>query len=132
MRALYPWIVSILIVLLPSEANSQNIIASFEDQTDLEDIQLSEGVDILRSTDFPAVGSYSGNITFPEKGGELSLHNLNITDWSRKEALLCYIWTSELTEISLIIEDSADATCSAEYALKKGANHLQLALSDDE
>ena len=130
MKALYPWIVSLLIVFLPSEVYTQNIIASFEDPTDLEDIHFSEGVDILRSTDFPAVGAFSCNIIFPEKGGELFLNKLNITDWSREEALLCYIWTSELTEISLIIEDSQGAISSAEYPLKQGANHIQLALSD--
>ena len=132
MKVLYPWIISFLIVLIPSEGYSQKIIASFEGHSDLEDIHLTEGVDILRSTDFPAVGAYSCNIFFPENGGELYLNNLNITDWSREEALLYFIWTNEATEIGLVIEDSLSAIFSAKYALKEGANHIQLALSEAE
>jgi hypothetical protein len=128
MKVLSSWIISFLIVILPVEAYSQNIIASFEDQHDLEDIHYTEGVEVLRSTDFPAVGAYSCTIIFPERGGELSLNNLNTIDWSREEALLCYIWTNEITKITLIIEDSVGAICSADYILKKGANHIQLAL----
>ena len=132
MKILHFLLISSLIAPIPREGYSQKIIASFEDQHDLENIHFTEGVDIIRTTDFPAVGAYSCKAVFPENGGALHLQNLNITDWSREEAFLCFIWTSEVAEIEILIEDSTGATSSAKYSLKEGANHIQLALSEVE
>ena len=129
MKALFPLLTGLILAIFSLEADAQQIIASFEDQSDLEKIHVSEGVDLQRSRNYPAVGAYSCNILFPGNGGTLSLDNLKVTDWSRQEALLYYIWTSEVAEIRLVIEDSGGASFSSSYTLKKGANHIQLALS---
>ena len=132
MKILHSLLISSLFVLLPRVAYSQKIIASFEDQNDLGNIHVTEGVKFFRATDFPAVGAYSCKTVFPENGGTLYLNNLNITNWSREEAFLCFIWTNETAEIKLLIEDSKGATSSTKYSLKEGANHIQLALSEME
>ncbi|MCK4856094.1 MAG: hypothetical protein KAT31_17570, partial [Bacteroidales bacterium] len=79
-----------------------------------------------------AVGAYSCKAVFSENGGTLYLGNLNIADWSREEAFLCFIWTNEAARIEILIEDASGSTYSAQYTLKEGANHIQLALSEVE
>jgi len=130
MKVLFPCILSLLFLSLPSEGYAQKIFASFEDQYELDNIHFTEGVNISRTTHFPAVGAFSGKVVFPGNGGALYLQNLSITNWSREEAFLCFIWTNEISEIELLIQDALSVTFSVKYTLKKGANHIQLALSE--
>lgn len=118
------------IVLLPAKLYSQKIIASFEDQKDLLNIQSTPGIDISWSTDFPALGAHTCKAVFPEKGGTLFLRNLNNTNWSREEVLHLFIWSNETTVIDLVVEDSLSQTFINQYSIKQGANHVQLSLSE--
>ncbi len=126
------------ITFLSIKGYSQTIIASFEDELDLQNTHSSEGVEISRSTDFPALGAYSCKAVFPENGGSFFIYNIksfyqrNIENskLNRNEVLLYYIWTNETAQVSLIVEDSLNQTFTKQYTLKQGANHLQLRLSD--
>ena len=130
MKILYFYFIAICFIIISSEGFSQKVIASFEDEKDLLNIKNTSGVEVSRSTEFPALGAHSCNIVFPEKGGNVDVVNLNITNWNREEALLLFIWTNEAEKISLIIKDSLNHAFTRQYSLKQGANHLQLPLSD--
>ncbi len=125
-------------VLLPFRSHAQKIITSFEDQKDLQNTYFSDGVEIARSTDFPALGAYSCKVVFPEKGGTFYINNIKAAykgviesiNPESENALLYFIWTNEAAQISLIIEDSLSQTFTKEYTLKQGANHVQLSLSE--
>ncbi|MFO7671188.1 MAG: hypothetical protein R6W31_16135, partial [Bacteroidales bacterium] len=125
-------------LFLPLKSFSQTIIASFEKQEELQNTYYTKGVDISLSADFPALGAYSCKAVFPENGGTFSLNNIqtsylrNIENsaLNQSEALLYYIWTNEMAQISLILEDSLYQTFTKQYALKQGANHVQLLLSE--
>ncbi len=130
MRSLYYYLICLCFVFLPSEIFAQKVIASFEEENDLINVKVTSGVEISRSPEFPALRTHSCNVVFPETGGEVSLINLNITNWSREEALLVFIWTNEVEKISLIIKDSLNHSYTRQYSLKQGANHVQLPLSD--
>jgi len=138
MRILYSIIIISLFVLLPLKGPSQTIIASFEDQKELRNTHSTRGVDISLSTDFPALGAYSCKAVFPENGGTFYLDNIktfylrNIenSNLNRNEVLLYFIWTNEIAQISLIVEDSLNQTFTKQYTLKQGANHVQLKFSE--
>jgi hypothetical protein len=115
---------------LYSECHAQKVIASFEEEVDFKNVIVTPGAEVSRSTDFPALKTHSCKAVFPEKGGEVSLINLSNTNWSREEALLLFIWTHEVGKISLIIKDSLNNYYNRQYAMKQGANHVQLSLSD--
>ncbi len=125
-------------MLIHERGFSQTVIASFEKQEDLQNIQATQGVDFSRSIDFTALNTYSCKAVFPENGGTIYLNNIeafflqNIeaSSVSKKEVLLYYIWTNELAKVSLIVEDSLNQTFTKEFTLKQGANHLQLSLSE--
>lgn len=104
----------------------------------MQNTHSTKGVDISLSTDFPALGAYSCKAVFPENGGTFYLNNIksfylrNIENstLNRNEVLLYYIWTNEIAQISLIVEDSLNQTFTKQYTLKQGANHVQLRLSE--
>ena len=130
MKKLYIFLLILCIVLLPAKLYSQKIIASFEDQNDLLNIQSTPGIDFSRSTDFPALGAHSCKAVFPEKGGTLFLSNLNTSNWTSEEVLHLFIWSNETTVIDLVVEDSLKQTFINQYSIKQGANHVQLSLSE--
>lgn len=127
-----------LALLLSIEGYSQTIISSFESQKDLRNTHFSEGVDVSRSTDFPAIGAYSCKVDFPENGGTFYIsgietfyqRNIENSALNRNEVLLYFIWTNDAAQVSLIVEDSLNHIFTKQYALHQGANHLQLRLSD--
>ena len=128
------------IVFQSFNCNSQALINSFEQESNLVNVTVTEGVDISRSTDFPALGAYSCKAVFPDDGGTVYLNNIN-TSFRRNvensglnydEVLLYFIWTNEVAQISLILEDSLNQKFTRQYTLKQGANHLQLTFSDAE
>ncbi|GJM30554.1 MAG: hypothetical protein DHS20C17_31890 [Cyclobacteriaceae bacterium] len=130
--------VLLFIGLLSFNGYSQTIIASFEDQKDLQNIHQSEGVDISQSTDFAALGAFSCRAAFPEHGGSLSIispesfHQTSMENSSSdvELSLLCFIWTSLPASIGVVIEDSLNQIFNRKYTLKAGANHLQIPLSE--
>ena len=138
MKKLKYFALLVLITFLSFGGYSQTIIASFENQKDLQNTHSTKGVDVSRSTDFAALGAYSCKAVFPENGGAFFLTNIktfyqrNIENSrsNRNEVLLCFIWTNEVARVSLIVEDSLNQTFTKHYDLKQGANHLQLRLSD--
>jgi len=130
MRNVYYFLICFCFVFLPSEGIAQKIIASFEKEADMVNIKVTSGVEVSRSTEFPALSTNSCKVVFPETGGEVCLVNLNITNWSREGALLVFIWTNEVEKISLVIKDSLNNSYTKQYSLKQGANHVQLRLSD--
>ncbi|MFH0759732.1 MAG: hypothetical protein V2B15_20760 [Bacteroidota bacterium] len=138
MKKLKQLFLLLCVVFLPLKSFSQTIIASFENQEELQNTCSTKGVNISLSADFPALGAYSCKAVFPENGGTFYLNNIrpstlrNIENstLNLNEALLCFIWTTELARISLILEDSLNQTFTKQYALKQGANHVQLRLSD--
>lgn len=127
-------------LFLPLKSFSQTIIASFENQEELQNTYSTKGVDISLSTNFPALGAYSCKAVFPENGGTFSLNNIQTSTLrniensalNQSEALLYFIWTNETAQISLILEDSLNQTFTKQYTLKQGANHVQLRLSEAE
>jgi len=131
-------VVFFLGLLLSIQGYSQTIIASFEDQNDLQNTQITRGVDISRSTDNPAMGAYSCKIVFPENGGTFSLKNIKASylesienvKMNQIEILHFFIWTDEVAQISLFVEDSLKQVFTKQYSLKQGANHIQLKLSE--
>lgn len=124
--------------LVSNLGNAQKIIASFEGQNDLSNIVVSKGVDVLRSTDFPALRTYSCKVVFPESGGTIFINdlqnsfkkNIEYSGLNKNDVLLCFIWTNRTAEIDLILNDSLNKTFSKPISLKKGANHIQLSLSE--
>jgi hypothetical protein len=128
------------IVFQSFNSYAQALINSFEQESNLENVTVTEGVDISRSTDFPALGAYSCKAVFPDDGGTVFLNNIN-TSFRRNvensgsnydEVLLYFIWTNEVAQISLILEDSLHQTFTRQYTLQRGANHLQLPFSEAE
>lgn len=128
------------IVFQSFSSYSQALINSFEQESNLENVTVTEGVDISRSTDFPALGAYSCKTVFPDDGGTVYLNNINTffrrnvenSGLDYNEVLLYFIWTNEVANISLIVEDSSGQSFNKQYALKQGANHLQLLFSEAE
>ncbi|HZL08726.1 MAG TPA: hypothetical protein VFC65_01925, partial [Prolixibacteraceae bacterium] len=88
MRNIYLHLFCFCFFILSQNSFAQKIIASFEDEGDLKNLSFTSGVEISRSTDFPALKIYSCKTVFPENGGEISLVNLNITNWNREESFL--------------------------------------------
>jgi len=130
MRNIYLHLFCFCFFILSQNSFAQKIIASFEDEGDLKNLSFTSGVEISRSTDFPALKIYSCKTVFPENGGEISLVNLNITNWNREESFLAFVWTNEAGEISLMLKDSLNHSFSKQFSLKKGANHIQLSLAN--
>ncbi len=135
----YLFIIS-CILLLPYKGFSQLIITSFEKQEDLSNISTTAGVEVSLSTDFPALGTYSCKADFPENGGELFLNNIEtsyekIIESSgrlKKEIVHLFVWSNELADLTLVLEDLKDQTYTKPVSIKQGANHIQLRLSDVE
>lgn len=125
-------------ILMHYDGHSQSIIASFEDQNDMSKMQATKGVGFSRSTDFAALGAYSCKTVFPEMGGKLYINNIETSflgnieasSINLKESLLVFVWTNETAQISLLIEDSLGQAFTKVYAINKGANHIQLSLSE--
>lgn len=117
---------------------SQKIITSFEKENSLSNVEATDGVRVFRSTDFPALGAYSCKVNFPESGGTVFINNLagryqeNIegSGANKKDVFLCFIWTNEISEIKVVFKDSLNKIFSKQHKLKKGANHIQLLLSE--
>jgi hypothetical protein len=130
--------VLLCVVFLPLKSFPQTIIASFENQEELRNTYFTEGVELSLSSDFPALEAYSCKAVFPENGGAFcltniqtsTLRNIENSALNQDEALLYFIWTNEMAQISLILEDSFDHTFTKQYALKQGANHVQLQLCE--
>ena len=119
---------------------SQALINSFEKESNLANVTVTEGVDISRSTDFPALGAYSCKAVFPDNGGTVYLNNINTffrrnvenSGLNYNEVLLYFIWTNDVAQISLILEDSLNQVFTRQHTLQQGANHLQLPFSEGE
>ena len=115
-------------------SNAQKILGSFEKESDLKNITVSNGVEINRSNDFPALGAFSLKTTFTQKGGLVFLNNLASTNWTREVAsantLLLFFWAATPSDVTILVKDSLGKTSGKEYALKAGANHLQLSFAD--
>ncbi len=140
MRKYWYFVLSFYSVFSSLNSNSQAHIISFEQESNLANVAVTEGVDISRSTDFPALGAYSCKAVFPDDGGTVYLNNINtssrrnveIIGLNYNEVLLYFIWTNQVAHISLIVEDSLSQSFSRQYTLKQGANHLQLPFSEAE
>ena len=128
MKPILHFLICFSLFTLSNNSFGQKILASFEDEGDLKNLSFTPGIEVSRSTDFAALQSYSCKAVFPEKGGEVTLSHLNITNWNREESFLAFIWTNESGEISLILKDSLNNSFSKQFSLKKGANHIQLSL----
>ena len=94
-------LVSLFFALLPSAGMAQKIIASFEEEDDLNNMKVTTGVNVSRTTDFAALRAYSCKISFSEKGGEADLVNLAISNWNREEVLLAFVWSDSPEKVSL-------------------------------
>lgn len=130
MKKKYLYFLCFCLFIFSSNGFAQKIIASFEEEGDLKNLSVTSGVAISRSTDFPALKIYSCKTVFPDNGGEVSLVNLNATNWNRYESFLAFVWTNEEGKIFLTLKDSLNHLFSKQFPLKKGANHIQLSLED--
>lgn len=130
MKPILYFLICFSLFTLSNNSFGQKILASFENEDDLKNLSFTPGIEVSRSTDFPALGSHSCKVVFPENEGEVSLVNLNNTNWVREEALLLFIWTNEVGNITLIVRDSLNNSYNRQYSLKRGTNHVQLSLTD--
>jgi hypothetical protein len=88
MKFLYSFVLTSIILFIPLKAITQTIVASFEDQKELQNTRTTKGVVISLSTDFPALQAYSCKAVFPENGGAFYLNNIRpITRETLKTAL---------------------------------------------
>ncbi len=131
-------VLSLCAIMLSQHGYSQSIVASFENQSDLQNTHATNGVDVSRSTDFAALGAYSCQVVFPENGGTFYLDNIETSFLGNieassidvQESLLYFIWTNKNSSIKILLEDSLGHMYSKDYTLNKGANHIQLSISE--
>lgn len=130
MKFLHHFLICLFLFLMANNSFAQKILASFEKEADLKSVKVTSDVTISISTDFPALQEHSCKAVFPETGGEVSLTNLDITNWNREEALLVFIWTNEAGKVNLALHDSLNNSFIKQFTLKQGANHLQIKLAE--
>jgi hypothetical protein len=126
------------ILLVPAKIYSQKVIASFEEQSDFFNMKSTGKVDFSRSTDYPALGSYSCKVVFPEIGGMLYLNNIKAFYRSsieglsigQDEVLHVFVWSERLSSLNVSVEDSLNNIFKKQFPVKQGVNHVQLLLSD--
>lgn len=122
----------ICIFAFPIKGYSQKILSSFEKQYPIKEIRSSSDVIISRSTQFPALGKYSLKVIFPRNGGTIRVGALSTGNWIRREVLLAFTWSTKPSRIHVSVTDSSGNSYSEVYHLKRGANHLQLKLTNLE
>ena len=123
---------------IPAELFAQKVIASFEEEVDFKNIKVTSGVEVSRSSDFPALQSYSCKAVFPEKGGTLYLNKIEPfyensiegNNQGHDEVLHFFVWSEKSTNLTLTIEDSLSNVFTKQYSIKKGAGHVQLLLTE--
>jgi hypothetical protein len=138
MKIIWFNIIAICLLLISSESFSQKVIASFEEENDLLNVKVTPGVEVSRSTDFPALREYSCKAVFPEKGGALFLNKIELVsgnniegnNYSQDEVLHLFVWSEKKTNLTLTAEDSLNQVFEKQYSIKKGANHVQLLLAE--
>lgn len=137
MKIIYKYFFALCFLYVQTEVFSQKVIASFEEERDLKNINVTSGVKVSRSTDFPALKEFSCKAIFPEKGGALYLNKIEFFSWKNiegihygeDEVLQLFVWSDKATDITLSVEDSLNKVFAKQYSIKKGANHLQLLLA---
>ena len=137
MRILYFILISLCLIFINRESYSQTVIASFEEENDLTNINITAGVEVSLSTDFPALNKFSCKAVFPEKGGALYLNKIELFNWNsiegnnygKDEVLHLFVWSEKVTNLTLSVEDSLNKVFAKKYSIKKGVNHLQLLLA---
>ena len=55
---------------------------------------------------------------------------MRIQESNKNDVLLCFIWTNHISKIDLVLKDTLNKTFSKSFSLKKGANHIQLPLTE--
>jgi len=104
------------------------VFGSFEDEAQVSSVKASEGVSVSSSTRFPAWRDHSLEVVFPATGGEIEFTQIPV-DWRWRGALLLFVWSMQPGELDCVLADSAGNTFHKTFALKTGANHIQLKLS---
>ncbi|UCF37147.1 MAG: beta-galactosidase [Acidobacteriota bacterium] len=106
-----------------------DVFATFELAEEVNRLEHSEGVQLKSSERFPAFGKNSLEVVFPEAGGRVRLESVP-ADWRWQGSLLFFVWSDEENALRVILQDQESHQFSRDFALQRGANHVQLPLSE--
>lgn len=140
MRKVIYYLIGLGFGLIPTHLIAQSLIASFEKEDDFKNIVVTPGVEVSRSNYFPALGSYSCKVVFPENGGKISFNEIKTflnnsveggTNGLNDNVLLLFVWSGKATDITLTITGADGLALNKQYPVKQGANHIQFHLNDN-
>ena len=113
------------------KAQGMDVFATFEDFAQVDSVKTTPGVEVRQSSRFPLWGENSLQTDYPVSGGRIEVTDIP-RDWRGQEALLAFAWSEQPAELELSLCDAAGNSYSKTFALRTGANHIQLKLERAE